>query len=272
MCGLPAPPPARGVPGPRRRLGDRAGEVPVGLPRRSDLALARARLRRARAVGPRGDRYGRRGLSAVPAVGRPVREGPPRPRTRAGRRPRGGQARRAVASARRPRRRHLGGRRAAVPERASGAARGGPGVLRRPPRAVRGGAGDGAVARPGQARPRPRDREVAPGLRVVHTPGHTPGHRSIVLESGAERVLITGDLLHIPVQAAHPEWPSSHDEDPRPGRLPGPRSWTVRRASAGASGSPTSLARSAGSTRVDGGRWVPARPGAGNLTHRIGVG
>jgi glyoxylase-like metal-dependent hydrolase (beta-lactamase superfamily II) len=63
----------------------------------------------------------------------------------------------------------------------------------------------------------PADREVAPGLRVVHTPGHTPGHRSIVLEAGDERVVITGDLLHIPVQAAHPEWPSSHDEDPESG-------------------------------------------------------
>lgn len=63
----------------------------------------------------------------------------------------------------------------------------------------------------------PADREVAPGLRVVHTPGHTPGHRSIVLEGGDDRVLITGDLLHIPIQAAHMEWPSSHDEDPQTG-------------------------------------------------------
>jgi glyoxylase-like metal-dependent hydrolase (beta-lactamase superfamily II) len=63
----------------------------------------------------------------------------------------------------------------------------------------------------------PADREVAPGLRVVHTPGHTPGHRSIVLEAGDDRVVITGDLLHIPIQAAHPEWASSHDEDPEAG-------------------------------------------------------
>lgn len=63
----------------------------------------------------------------------------------------------------------------------------------------------------------PSDREVAPGLRVVHTPGHTPGHRSIVLEASDERIVITGDLLHVPIQAAHPEWPSNHDVDPEAG-------------------------------------------------------
>lgn len=63
----------------------------------------------------------------------------------------------------------------------------------------------------------PADREVMPGVRVVHTPGHTPGHRSVILEAGKERVLLTGDLLHVPVQAAHPSWPSSHDEDPETG-------------------------------------------------------
>jgi glyoxylase-like metal-dependent hydrolase (beta-lactamase superfamily II) len=63
----------------------------------------------------------------------------------------------------------------------------------------------------------PGDREVAPGLRVVHTPGHTPGHRSVILDAGEEQLLITGDLLHVPVQAAHPAWGSSHDEDPETG-------------------------------------------------------
>lgn len=60
----------------------------------------------------------------------------------------------------------------------------------------------------------PEDREIVPGLRVVHSPGHTPGHRSAVLRDGAAVLLLTGDLLHLPVQVAHPEWPSTHDEDP----------------------------------------------------------
>ena len=36
---------------------------------------------------------------------------------------------------------------------------------------------------------------VAGGLRVVHTPGHSPGHISLLLES--TRTLITGDALDL---------------------------------------------------------------------------
>jgi len=60
----------------------------------------------------------------------------------------------------------------------------------------------------------PADREVAPGVRVVHTPGHTPGHRSVIVADGGDTLVLTGDLLHLPAQAMHPEWPSSHDIDP----------------------------------------------------------
>lgn len=60
----------------------------------------------------------------------------------------------------------------------------------------------------------PDDREVAKGVRVVHTPGHTPGHRSVVLADGPTTLLLAGDLVHLPIQVAHPEWASSHDEDP----------------------------------------------------------
>ena len=58
------------------------------------------------------------------------------------------------------------------------------------------------------------DREVLPGVRVVHSPGHTPGHRSVVFEHGERSMLFTGDLLHTPIQIALPEYPSSHDVDP----------------------------------------------------------
>jgi glyoxylase-like metal-dependent hydrolase (beta-lactamase superfamily II) len=61
------------------------------------------------------------------------------------------------------------------------------------------------------------DHEVVPGVRVIHSPGHTPGHRSVLIEDGDDRLLLTGDLLHLPVQVAHPEWPSVHDVDPRLG-------------------------------------------------------
>lgn len=45
------------------------------------------------------------------------------------------------------------------------------------------------------------------------TPGHTPGHVSVRIESAGERAVITGDLMHHPVQCAHPDWGSSADVD-----------------------------------------------------------
>jgi glyoxylase-like metal-dependent hydrolase (beta-lactamase superfamily II) len=57
------------------------------------------------------------------------------------------------------------------------------------------------------------DHEVWRGMRVVHAPGHTPGHRSAVLQDGDRSMLFTGDLLHTPIQIARPEHPSNHDVD-----------------------------------------------------------
>ena len=59
-----------------------------------------------------------------------------------------------------------------------------------------------------------RDHEIRPGLRLRHAPGHTPGHRVVVLEDGGETLLLTGDLLHTTPQIAHPSNRSNHDEDP----------------------------------------------------------
>lgn len=59
----------------------------------------------------------------------------------------------------------------------------------------------------------PDDREVWPAIRLAHAPGHTPGHRAVVLAVGEETVLFTGDLLHVPVQIARPTEPGNHDVD-----------------------------------------------------------
>jgi glyoxylase-like metal-dependent hydrolase (beta-lactamase superfamily II) len=58
------------------------------------------------------------------------------------------------------------------------------------------------------------DHDVGGGLRVVHAPGHTPGHRVAILGSGREALALTGDLLHVPPQITIPDSRSSHDEDP----------------------------------------------------------
>jgi glyoxylase-like metal-dependent hydrolase (beta-lactamase superfamily II) len=57
------------------------------------------------------------------------------------------------------------------------------------------------------------DHAIGGGLRVVHAPGHTPGHRVVVLESGGDTLAFTGDLLHVPPQVAEPTSRSNHDVD-----------------------------------------------------------
>ncbi|MEU0456273.1 MBL fold metallo-hydrolase [Streptomyces sp. NPDC006129] len=56
--------------------------------------------------------------------------------------------------------------------------------------------------------------EVAPGLRLLPTPGHTPGHVAVELTSRGRTALITGDCLHHPVQLAHPGIGACVDIDP----------------------------------------------------------
>lgn len=58
------------------------------------------------------------------------------------------------------------------------------------------------------------NHDLTPGVRVLHAPGHTPGHRCVLIRDRDEGVLLTGDLLHQPVQVAQREWFSEHDEDP----------------------------------------------------------
>ncbi|WP_409180760.1 MBL fold metallo-hydrolase [Amycolatopsis sp. VS8301801F10] len=41
---------------------------------------------------------------------------------------------------------------------------------------------------------------IAPGVSIVATPGHTPGHCSLVVSSGKDRAMILGDVLHCPAQ------------------------------------------------------------------------
>jgi glyoxylase-like metal-dependent hydrolase (beta-lactamase superfamily II) len=55
--------------------------------------------------------------------------------------------------------------------------------------------------------------EPTAGVRIVPTPGHTPGHVSIVVESAGEKVFITGDAFHHPCQIARPDWSTRADTD-----------------------------------------------------------
>lgn len=50
------------------------------------------------------------------------------------------------------------------------------------------------------------------------TPGHTPGHVAVTLRSRGEHGVITGDLIHSPLQCAHPEWNYAYDAEPEVAR------------------------------------------------------
>lgn len=50
-----------------------------------------------------------------------------------------------------------------------------------------------------------RDHRLCEEIRLIPTPGHTPGHVSVVIESRGETAVITGDLAHSPLQFALPE-------------------------------------------------------------------
>ncbi len=57
------------------------------------------------------------------------------------------------------------------------------------------------------------DHQVTDEIRLEPTPGHTPGHVSVHIESRGEEAIITGDLIHHPAQIANPHWRSSADWD-----------------------------------------------------------
>ncbi|HYA35897.1 MAG TPA: MBL fold metallo-hydrolase [Candidatus Binataceae bacterium] len=45
------------------------------------------------------------------------------------------------------------------------------------------------------------------------TPGHTPGHHAVRISSKGQNAVITGDLMHHPIQCAYPEWDDNFDSD-----------------------------------------------------------
>ena len=57
------------------------------------------------------------------------------------------------------------------------------------------------------------DREIVPGISVTHTPGHTPYHQSVLLESDGEIAFYLGDLVptaaHLPLP-----WIMGYDVEP----------------------------------------------------------
>ncbi|MGO4717423.1 MBL fold metallo-hydrolase [Bradyrhizobium sp. 2TAF24] len=58
------------------------------------------------------------------------------------------------------------------------------------------------------------ETRVCEELTLLPTPGHSPGHLSVLIESEGESLLLMGDAAHHPVQMAHLDWSSTVDHDP----------------------------------------------------------
>jgi glyoxylase-like metal-dependent hydrolase (beta-lactamase superfamily II) len=57
------------------------------------------------------------------------------------------------------------------------------------------------------------DRGIVPGIAMVETFGHTPGHMSVELRSEQQHAVITGDVTHHPLQASNTDWNVAFDLD-----------------------------------------------------------
>ncbi len=74
------------------------------------------------------------------------------------------------------------------------------------------------IAEAGQADLVAADHRLCPEVWLESTPGHTPAHVSVIIESGGQRAVITGDMTHTPLQIADPSLSSMFDTDPERAR------------------------------------------------------
>lgn len=59
------------------------------------------------------------------------------------------------------------------------------------------------------------EQEIAPGIRMIATPGHTRGHMSVEIESDGHSLIALGDCMtQAFLNFAHPEWVAARDDLP----------------------------------------------------------
>jgi glyoxylase-like metal-dependent hydrolase (beta-lactamase superfamily II) len=63
------------------------------------------------------------------------------------------------------------------------------------------------------------EHPISGELTTLPTPGHTPGHMSILISSQGQKAIVLGDALHSPAQVQEWEWCSRADMDPDQSRL-----------------------------------------------------
>jgi len=57
------------------------------------------------------------------------------------------------------------------------------------------------------------DHRISPEVSLESTPGHTPGHVSVQIESAGQRAVITGDVMHHPIQCGEPDMKTNFCDD-----------------------------------------------------------
>jgi len=57
------------------------------------------------------------------------------------------------------------------------------------------------------------DHQVTDEVSLLPTPGHTPGHVSVVIKSRGQEAIITGDMMHHPIQLIEPGRHANFDMD-----------------------------------------------------------
>ena len=57
------------------------------------------------------------------------------------------------------------------------------------------------------------DYQIGDHVRLVPTPGHTPGHVAFAFGRGKDEAVFSGDLMHSPLQARYPELSAKFDVD-----------------------------------------------------------
>ncbi|MDE2244378.1 MAG: MBL fold metallo-hydrolase [Bradyrhizobium sp.] len=58
------------------------------------------------------------------------------------------------------------------------------------------------------------DFSIGDHLRILPTPGHTPGHVAFTLGRGKDEAVFAGDLMHTPLQLRYPDLSPKFDVDP----------------------------------------------------------
>jgi glyoxylase-like metal-dependent hydrolase (beta-lactamase superfamily II) len=58
------------------------------------------------------------------------------------------------------------------------------------------------------------DHQLGDHVRILPTPGHTDGHVAICFGRRRDQLVMTGDLIHVPLQMRYPELSFARDRDP----------------------------------------------------------